>query len=192
MLVPSYKATTGSPVLPNPHQIVTASVPVPAEQPVTDGLGGYTVPAEQPRSLRIASANIFGPIQQMGLTTTGALAAPTNINFAGWYVGSARPGDVGLSVIDGHITGRFSNGIFNRLHAVAVGDEITIQFGDLTVRHFVVVDKQVLPEAQAATVLFAKRPNIASQLNLITCSVFDAATKTYTHRTILVAKLIPA
>ena len=183
-----HQVTAGKPTLPNPKVTITTIPAVVAEQKVGDSLGGYTVPPDQPRSLRISAQGILGPIQRLGVTPDGALAVPTNINFAGWYVGSARPGDPGLSVIDGHITGQFSNGIFNKLRAVTIGSVIEIEFGDHSIRRFEVVDKQVLPQDKAAAFLFAKRPDIESQLNLITCSVFDRTTKTYTHRTVVVSK----
>lgn len=48
-----------------------------------------------------------------------------------------------------------------------------------------------VPLGESAKVLQTKDPNVASQLNLITCGGrYDKATKLYDHRTIISAKLL--
>lgn len=41
------------------------------------------------------------------------MAVPNNIHMAGWFMDSVRPGQMGLSIIDGHVDGRRETAIFN-------------------------------------------------------------------------------
>lgn len=151
----------------------------------------YTVPAGQPRSLRIASVGISGLIQPVGLTKTTAMAVPTNIYFAGWYTGSVRPGQPGLSIIDGHVSGRYVDGLFKNLAKVKPGAIIEVEFGDRTVKKFAVIDQRKLPDDRAAGYLFTKRANVPAQLNLITCGgTFNKTTGRYDDRVVVVARSI--
>ena len=68
---------------------------------------------------------------------------------------------------------------------------VTVEYGDKSVRNFMVVDVKSVPEAQAGTILFEQHSDISNQLNLITCGgKFDTTTNLYTDRVIVVTKLI--
>jgi sortase (surface protein transpeptidase) len=151
----------------------------------------YSVPTDQPRSLRIVSAGISGLVQRVGVTKDNAMAVPTNIYYAGWYTGSAKPGQPGLSIIDGHVSGKYADGLFKRIASVKVGSVIEVELGDLTFKKYTVVDLKQLPDAQVPDYLFTKRADIPAQLNLITCGgQFNNATGRYDDRVIVVARRI--
>ncbi len=188
-LMKRHDATTGPAPLPSAELIVTEDTTEPDEAKVT--VEEYQVAPDMPRLVSIPSIDSSGPIQKIGVTKENAIAAPSNVHFAGWYTSSVKPGDVGLSIIDGHVSGKYVDGIFKRLNEVKPGDQITVEYGDKSQKTFEVVDIKTLPEAESAGFFLSKQDGIEQQLNLITCGgKFDRATQKYADRVIVVAKLI--
>jgi hypothetical protein len=184
--------TTGIPLLPVSTHTITTDTTLPDEKkPSQDQLANYSVPATEPRSIRISSVDIFGLVQKVGFTKDGAVSVPTNIYFAGWHTGSVLPGYVGLSIIDGHVSGQYNDAVFMNLKNVQANDEVEIEFGDKSIKKFSVVEVKTLAEADSSVYLFTKKPNITTQLNLITCGgKYNSKTQTFADRVIVVAKLI--
>lgn len=186
-LVIRWQATTGTAKLPDIATVVTADAAQPDEAKPNEQ--AYSVPADQPRRIMLDQIQGSGLIQRVGLTDSHALAAPTNIHFAGWYTDSVKPGDAGLSVIDGHVSGKYRDAIFKRLKDLRTGDTFGVEYGDASVRTFTVVAVSTVPEKDAAALLFTKHDDIAKQLNVITCGgAFTAATQRFADRTIVVAR----
>lgn len=172
---------------PLQDKVVTETLEWPSETPVATT---YRVAADQPLSITIPSTETFGYIQKVGVDQHQAVTAPNNVSLAGWFVDSVRPGDKGLSIIDGHVRGRSKAGVFERLSDVKEGDDITITYGNGSEKRFVVFATKTVPEPEAASHLFEQRPDITSQLNLITCTGrYDAGSRTYADRVIVMAQL---
>ncbi len=178
--------------MPDPAKVVNYDTAQPGEsKPSNDDYSAYTVGAKEPRTISIPSLKLFGLVQKVGLNKENAIAVPTNVHFAGWYVGRVAPGDKGLSIIDGHVSGRQSDGIFKNLAKAKIGQEIVIEFGDKSIKKFSVMAIKIVPEKQAASALFSQDENVERQLNLITCiGKFNDKTQTYDDRVIVEAKFI--
>lgn len=178
---------------PNPvisTKIVMHSTDEPDETPPNCD-DSYTVSKNDPRKLELPSVNKSGCIQKVGIDQEKAVAVPTNVHVAGWYVGSARPGESGVSLIDGHVSGRYSEAVFTGLSKLKTGDPIRVQFGDKSWREFKVVDKQSLPAGEAGGVMLKQLDDIDKQLTLITCGGrFDRASQSYEDRVIIRSKLV--
>lgn len=182
-----FKVTTQGQKIPS-TAVVTEDVEVPSER-APDTTAEFTVPADQPRRIILDSLNVTAYIQKMGLTKENRMAAPNNIYFGGWYVGSAKPGDEGLSIINGHAGGRYEQGVFRNLGKLTAGSPIRIEMGDLSWRDFEVVSIGTYDIDTAQKMLFKDNPDIVRELHLITCDgVFDQQAQTYDKRTIVVAK----
>lgn len=181
-----HRATSKPATLPT-QGIVTQDIKEP-EESIPD-VTAYSVPADQPRRLIMDSIQVDALIQRVGITDQNAIAVPSNVHFAGWFTQSSKPGESGLSIINGHVTGRFNDGIFRNLKLLRVGDVFKIEYGDMSVKEFQVVDVQTLPSTDAIGLLLHKRPEIYSQLNLITCTgVYDKNAQTFNDRVIVVSK----
>lgn len=181
-----YIATHGASEPPNPSVVVTYSTDNPSE---TKPVGEYIVAADQPRSIKITKIGSGGFIQKVGTDQDKRIAVPTNIHFAGWYRNSVKPGEKGLSIIDGHVGGRYSSAIFSKLSSINNGDEISIEYGNGSIRLFKVIDKQSLALDKSADFLFQKRKDVDYQLNLVTCDgTYNKKAKTFNNRLIIVAK----
>lgn len=179
---------------PNPtisRETVTFSTDRPDETKLAEACDSYQVPSGTPRSISLPSIGADGCIEPVGIDQFGAVAVPTNIHLAGWFVESAAPGQPGLSIIDGHINGLYTeDGIFQHLVNVQAGEMFSVTMGDGTILEYKVQSVQSLPVEESAQVLFRHDPAIESQLNLITCGgQFSAATGQFDERVIVVAAL---
>lgn len=184
-----FKVTQLPPELPHPDVVVTEDTKSPSE--VKADTSTYTVPADQPRRILIEKLSVDGLIQKVGLNPDNAISVPSNIWYAGWFTESSKPGEKGLSVIDGHVSGRYSEAIFKHIGTLQAGDVVKVEYGDLSQKSFEVVDVKSLPVAEAAKYLLEHREGIDAQLNLITCGgAFDGETEQYAERVVVVTKKI--
>ena len=145
---------------------------------------------DEPKKLVIQKTGVSAFIQKLGVAKDNSIATPTNVHLAGWYNASAKPGQTGLTVLVGHVAGKTTNGVFADLDKLLAGDMFSVELGDGTLLAYEVIQTQTVPEADALSFLFSQQPNVASQLNLITCTgAYNAATSSYPDRIILQAKM---
>lgn len=177
---------------PNPviaTETITHSTDTPDEtRPYCDER--YTVPKNEPRRIQISSIGVDGCVQKVGIDQNKAIAVPSNIHVAGWYTDSVQPGKPGLSIIDGHVLGRYNDAIFANLKDIKGSDTIRIELGDGSWEEFVV--ESVEAYSVADTMNEAYRPfDGDNRLVLITCyGTYDAANSTYDKRIVVRARQI--
>jgi len=130
----------------------------------------YNVAPDKPRYLRIDSLGVAARVLPMGVNSKGAIQAPVNVFDAGWYTGSATPGKVGASFIDGHAAGELREGLFGYLDTLKNGDQMSIEMGDGTTYRYRVVHMETvaLAELNMRTALLP-HGNTLRGLNLMTC-----------------------
>lgn len=170
--------------------VITYSVEIPEEEPTSNGYTwqGSTV---DPKLITIPSINLSGYVINVGVDQNKEIAVPPNVHLAGWFVDSVRPGEKGLSIIDGHVDGLTVGGIFKNLNKLNKGDEIVIEMGSNDIYKYKVKDIKTIPLNEAAGVLFSQDPTIVSQLNLITCiGTYLDDQRTYDHRLVVISELI--
>lgn len=185
-----YTATHNSkPIIPT--ETVTHSMDTPDETPPVDACDAYTAPANEPRKIEVPSIGTSGCVQKVGIDQRNAIAAPTNIHLAGWYVNSALPGEKGVSIIDGHVQGRYGTAIFTNLDRLRSGDQIKVQLGDESWREFEVVSIGTYSVNETNDELFKSANGVDKQLTLVTCAgTYNSQTKTYDKRVIVRAKKV--
>jgi len=143
-----------------------------------------------PKMIIIPSIGVDGFMQNVGVDQNKQVAVPNNIHMGGWFNQSARPGENGLSIIDGHVDGYQNDGIFKRLSELKKGQTFTVEKGDGSRLEYSVLDIKTVPTEAAAAVLFSQEPTVTSQLNIITCGgSFDKEDRSYTERVIVIASL---
>ena len=146
---------------------------------------------EDPKKIVINKIGVDNFIQQVGINEKKEVAAPTNIFLAGWYNKSARPGNKGLSIIDGHLDGYTKPGIFNRLGELKAGDEYSVELGNGKKINYKVLKTETVDTSKAADVLFSQNLKVKNQLNLITCGGnYDKNKKLYDKRIIVSAEQV--
>jgi len=155
-------------------------------------LSDYRVAADMPRYLFIDKLHIKSRIQNLGLNGDGSVQAPINIYDAGWYNGSAKPGGVGASFIDGHASGALHEGLFAYLDTLVAGDTIRIEMGDGTTYTYRVQKRETvaLKDADMKKAL-SPYGDATHGLNLMTCAgTWAKGSSTYDHRVIVYTELV--
>lgn len=109
---------------PTPTPVASEGVPTVANS----GLNDSDV-AATPRYLRIAKLDINARVETIGVTSSGAMGVPTDMWNAGWYIGSAKPGQGGAVFMDGHSTAN-RGALFGNLDTLVAGDMLEIQRND--------------------------------------------------------------
>lgn len=171
------------------QQAITNSANDPDEtKPDCDN---YKVAPDKPRKIIMPNINIDGCIMQVGIDQHGAIAVPNNIHLAGWYTNSPLPGSRGVSIIDGHASGKYNPGIFKKLEELNKGDRFRIEFGDKTTKTFEIVDIQKLSVEETTKNMYQQISSVESQLNLITCGGnYDSKKNQFEKRILVVSKLV--
>ena len=181
------RATTG-PAAPVTSEVVTASTTTPQEVPVEESTVAPT-PADMPRSIDLPTIQASGFIQKVGVDQANAVAVPTNIFLTGWYINSVKPGEPGVSLIDGHVQGVYKEGIFKKLAKLQKNDVFHVLYGDGSRRSFTVQSVTDYSVEEASAKMLEPVANIERQLNLITCAgAYNKQTSQYEKRTLVVAR----
>jgi len=179
------RQNANKPITIAPEKVVAQSSDKPNEAPVSSN-DFANVPADQPREIIIPGISVDGYIQKIGIDQNNQMAVPNNIHLAGWYVNSVKPGEPGLSIIDGHVLGRYNDAIFKDLIDLKPGSTFSIIYGDNSEKLFTVKEVKLLPISDTTAYLNDRDSNIKSQLNLITCGGnFDKNSQTYDKRVVV-------
>lgn len=170
----------------------TTSDELPSEEkPQPSAIETYTVAADLPRVISIASIDVKARVLQVGVDSDNNLMTPKSVFDTAWYTGSAKPGEMGAAVIDGHYSGMTAKGVFARVKELKDGDNITLERGDGSQLKFVVAATETVAadSVDMAKLLVSQNPSKPG-LNLITCGgKYDAATRHFEDRTIVYAVL---
>mgnify|MGYP001345886923 CR=1 FL=1 len=170
-------------------KVVTYSTDKPDESKIDKNTYKWTGAAADPKYIDIPAIGVGGFIQAVGVDQDNRVAVPTNINLTGWFVDTVRPGDIGLSVIDGHVDGLTTDGIFSRLKELKKDQIVSIEFGSGQKKSFKVIEVQTLDTKGSEAVLFSQKAGVSRQVNLVTCGgTFDETAKSYDKRVIVSAE----
>jgi sortase (surface protein transpeptidase) len=181
--------------------VVVVASQVHAPQPASSAAGklgpgrtrGPVLPRSQPVSVDIPAIGVTSKLLHLGDAPDGTMAVPdldTSAGEAAWYKYSATPGQIGPSVIEGHVDSYHGPAVFFRLGALRPGDTVDVRLADGTTAIFRVTGvRQYLKSNYPAKDIYGKT-NYAA-LRLITCGgAFDYATGHYLSSIIVYASLI--
>ncbi|MFF9101642.1 class F sortase [Streptomyces rubrogriseus] len=107
-----------------------------------------------PVGLRIPAIGVDTPVMGLGLAADGTVEVPpvTDDDRAGWYRHSPTPGQVGPSVLLGHVTvGRYGDGVFRRLAQLRRGERIEARLENGTAAEFTVTAVRTVAKADFPT-----------------------------------------
>ena len=111
---------------------------------------------------------------------------------AGWYVKTPKPGEGGVSIIAGHVQGRYTDGVFRNLSKVEPGDEITVEFGGHSTRRFITKQVDMLSVDETSKAQYENITGTDTQLTLITCGgKYNRENHSYNKRVVVRAALKP-
>ncbi|HEY8480170.1 MAG TPA: class F sortase [Spirillospora sp.] len=149
----------------------------------------------EPTQITIKKIGVSAPIGQIGLLPNGKVQEPplSQPNLVGWYKEGVTPGEIGPSVLLGHVDANGKQAVFYRLKELQAGDQIQVARKDGTTATFAVqqiqrVDKNAFPHKK----VFGEQLDHAS-LRLVTCGgAFDPKSGHYKDNIIVYAKLVTA
>lgn len=100
-------------------------------KPDNKSVDTYSVAADAPKYIAIPRIGLDKTrVRGLGLLQNQQIAAPENIYDAGWYRGSAKPGQSGTIFVYGHLSSWTAKGAFYNLHKLKAGDQVAITRGD--------------------------------------------------------------
>ncbi len=162
--------------------------PAPTPPPVT----ALVVARSTPVSLSIPAIGVTVPLSSLGLNPDGTVQVPTDYQEPGWFRLGPTPGQVGSSVILGHVDSYQGPAVFFQLRSLQPGDQVDVLLSDG-------VDVQFAVDT-VATYLKSQFPaqevygsHGVSALQLVTCGgQFDGATGGYLSNVVVYTSLVAA
>jgi len=145
--------------------------------------------ASPPVRLAIPAIGVATPLVRLGLEADGGMQVPADFGRAGWFTEGPAPGQVGPSVIAGHVDSRSGPAVFYRLRELRPGQAILVERADRSRLRFVVEQARSYPkEGFPTAAVFGPVPEAA--LRLITCAGdFDRARGSYRDNLVVFARL---
>ncbi|MCA9327266.1 sortase [Candidatus Saccharibacteria bacterium] len=141
------------------------------EKPSSSSIANYKVAPANPRYIDIPKLGVHARVLSMGVDANNVLEAPRGIHDAGWYNGSAKPGEAGAMLVDGHSGIGKTHGIFHFLGKLSGGDQIVITRGDNQKFTYIVVKTSVVnSDAVDMSSMMQSADTSKPGLNLISCT----------------------
>ncbi|MGW2835422.1 class F sortase [Streptomyces sp. NPDC001286] len=150
------------------------------------------LPASVPVRLDIPAIDVHTTLLRLGRNADGTVEVPRKPLEAGWYQHSPTPGQLGASVILGHVDAEATGpAVFYRLGALAIGTRITVTRADGTAAVFTTDAIREYPKDHFPTLKVYSTTSSTPQLRLITCGNWDARKHSYLGNTVAFASLNP-
>ncbi|MFE1552730.1 class F sortase [Streptomyces sp. NPDC058718] len=152
---------------------------------------GPSMPRSAPTRLRIPGIGVDAPFIGLKIGPSGALDPPPadDTNLVGWQESGVSPGELGTSIIAGHLDTATSPAVFARLDELKPGDTFEVSRADGTEAVFTVdsveeFHKDDFPDQR----VYEDTPN--ALVRLITCAgPYDRKAKDYTENLVVFAHL---
>jgi len=164
--------------------------------PLFTGGGTSGTPAVRPaaRSVPVAisipAIHLSVRLSELGLNPNHTVQVPTNFLEPGWYEYGPSPGQLGSSVILGHVDSYLGPAVFFRLRALRPGDHVDVWLADGVVSHFLVRQVAMYPKTNFPTRQVYGSHGY-SALQLVTCGgVFDTQTRSYLSNVVVYTSLV--
>jgi len=175
----------------------TPTKPRLSEPPTTPTLKPTTAPlvlaASAPSAIKIPSIGVQSTLLQLGLNPDKSIEVPPlddPDSKAGWYKYSPTPGQIGPTVILGHVdSAKYGPGIFFKLGALQPGATVEVTLTDRIVAVFTVDKVVAYPKSKfPSTAVYGNIDHPG--LRLITCGgTFDPAAGSYESNIVAYATL---
>jgi hypothetical protein len=193
LLIIAGAATIGFAVAAQQH----APQPIPAAAGATGPgrIHGPSLWRSVPVSVDIPAIGVDSRLLRLGVNSDGTIQVPsltTSADLAAWLSYSATPGEIGVSIIEGHVDSLQGPAVFFSLGALRPGDAVDVTLADGVTAVFRVTGvREYLKSDFPAKAIYGAADYAA--LRLITCGgAFDYATGHYLSSTVVFALLASA
>jgi hypothetical protein len=154
-----------------------------------------SLPRSVPVRVDIPAIGVDSRLLHLGVNPDGTIQVPslaTDAELAAWYKYSATPGQIGTSIIEGHVDDLQGPAVFFRLGALRPGDAIDVTLADGVTAVFRVTGVREFLKSSFPSDTVYGRAHYAA-LRLITCGGdFDYTTGHYLSSTVVFASLTSA
>lgn len=168
------------------------SLPGPQQVAGNPAAAAHVRPAARavPLTLSIPAIAVSAPLTELGLNPDRTVQVPASFQMPGWYEYGPSPGQLGSSVILGHVDSYQGPAVFFKLRSLRPGDRVDVALADGVTAHFEVRQVAMYPKAQFPTQL-VYGPRSYSALQLVTCGgVFDTETRSYLSNVVVYTSLV--
>ncbi|MEO6827402.1 MAG: class F sortase [Microbacteriaceae bacterium] len=183
---PQTPAASAQPAIPAP----TASTP---PSPIAAPIVGPILPPSAPTHIDVPAIGVSSGLMDLGLNADGTVQVPPLDKSApaGWYQNSPTPGQLGPSIILGHVDSVAEGpSVFFRLGDIRAGDQVSVTRTDNTVAVFAVEKVERYPKDNFPQLAVYGNTDHAA-LRLITCGgVFNSDTGHYVDNIVVYASLV--
>ena len=146
-----------------------------------------------PVSIDIPAIGVHSVLLHLGVKHDGTMQVPPlqRPSLAAWYKYSVTPGQIGTSVIEGHVDTKQGPAVFFRLGALRPGNLVNVRLANgITAVFRVTGVRQYLKSRFPAKTIYRDATRFAA-LRLITCGgAFDYHTSQYLSSTVVYAFLV--
>lgn len=131
---------------------------------------GPILASSDPVALDIPSIGVHSTnIVDLGLASDGTIEVPADASAPGWFTPGPSPGQLGPSVIAGHVDSLEGPAVFYRLGELAAGDRVRVTLADAAVGTFVIDRVEQFEKATFPTHQVYGDTTGRAELRLITC-----------------------
>jgi len=163
----------------------------PEELPQEEVVSEYALEPSAPVRLIIPDVHIDTTFERaLGIEeSTGEIEVPKGYEEVGWYKYGPTPGEIGPSVIVGHVDSYEGPAVFYSLGQLDVGDEMIVERADGTEAVFLVEElERVRQDTFPTERVYGSIPYAG--VRVITCSgIYDRQTNRYSHNLIVYGRL---
>jgi hypothetical protein len=163
------------------------------EQPIPRGLDPdpAVVPSSLPVQIRIPAIGVRADVTRLGLNADSTVEVPSDPDDTGWYKLGPSPGQVGSSVILGHVDSTSGPAVFISLRYLSYGDRVVVRLADGVRAHFRVTKVATYPNAEFPAQKVYGPNGSASELHLVTCGgSYDSSAGGYQSNVVVYTSLI--
>lgn len=149
------------------------------------------MPRSQPVHITFDRLGIDSEVMQVGKLPDGTMETPPVLSgVTGWYKHSPTPGELGPSIIVGHVDSYEGPSVFWRLREAVPGDTVVVKRKDGKTATFKVTSIKSFEQDDFPTQRVYGNIDYAG-LRLITCGgTFNARTQHYDRNTVVFAELV--
>ncbi len=152
--------------------------------PLGQGKDNFGLPVR----LKIPNINVDAVVEDVGLTSDGAMEVPKGPDNVAWFDLGPHPGDNGSAVIAGHFGWKNSiPAVFDNLYKLKNGDKIIVEDDKGATISFVVRESRKYDANADASDVFGSTDGKA-HLNLVTCEgIWNSVKKGRPYRLVVFA-----
>lgn len=187
---PAAQSAGSPPAMPSaPTKAPPSSNPT---APAPPQIQGRILPKSAPVTLSIPDIAVTTDLMTLGRDAKGEAEVPPGEagSPAGWYKFSPTPGELGPSVILGHVnTTTIAEGVFYRLHELKEGELFSVTRADGSVAVFA-VDRSEVFKKDAFPTLAVYGNTQRAEIRLITCGGYEPSTGEFTENTVVYGHLV--